>query len=245
MATNSKEASLAIVINVFTVAPEKQQQLASMLATATNEAAKDMPGFVSATIHSSDDGTRVANYAQWRRREDLEAALASPRFQQHIEPIMAIAKPDAHVYDVVDSAWTRESHAAAGIAAVKPPDLGDRPHQLVVERTMRASRAVLYRAFTERLDDLFAVRGTVLMRPAVRGPYFDELTGDGKRDPHDGPFLRLQPGEVVRVKWVTPAMKGAETVVSIELAPAAKLTLLRLAHAGFPDEESKERHEDA
>src|SRR5262245_19885832 len=78
MATISKEASLATVINVFTVAPERQQQLASMLAKATTEAAQDMPGFVSATIHCSDDRTRVANYAQWRRREDLEAALASP-----------------------------------------------------------------------------------------------------------------------------------------------------------------------
>src|SRR5262245_40769268 len=162
MATNSKEASLAIVINVFTVAPERQQQLASMLAKATTEAAQDMPGFVSATIHSSDDGTRVANYAQWRRREDLEAALASPKFRQHIDPIMAIARADAHVYDVVESASTRHG-AARGVTGVPPSDMGNRPHTLVVERTMRASREALYRAFTERLDDWFAEPGRVLM----------------------------------------------------------------------------------
>lgn len=39
---------------------------------------KILPGFVSATIHGSADGVRVANYAQWRRREDFEAMLNNP-----------------------------------------------------------------------------------------------------------------------------------------------------------------------
>ena len=101
------------------------------------------------------------------------------------------------------------------------------------------------RAFTERLDDWFAASGTVLMQPAVNAPFFFETRFEGKRHPHYGRFLRLDPERVAQLTWVNAATKGAETVVAVDLASAAKLTLLRLTHAGFPDEESKRRHEQA
>ena len=36
------------------------------------------PGFVSANIHVSTDGTRVVNYAQWESAEAFQAMLADP-----------------------------------------------------------------------------------------------------------------------------------------------------------------------
>jgi hypothetical protein len=57
----------------------------------------------SASIHKSADGTRVANYAQWRRAEDFEAMLHDPRAAEHMKPIQAIATNDAHLYEVVES----------------------------------------------------------------------------------------------------------------------------------------------
>ena len=39
--------------------------------------------------------------------------------------------------------------------------------------------------------------------------------------------------------------KGAETVVVVELKPSDEGTHLRLTHAGFPDQESKDQHEQA
>jgi heme-degrading monooxygenase HmoA len=61
-----------------------------------------VPGFVSANIHKSLDGVRVANYAQWRSREDFEAMLKNPEAAQHMAPIKAIATNDAHLFEVVD-----------------------------------------------------------------------------------------------------------------------------------------------
>lgn len=60
-------------------------------------------GFVSASIHKSLDGVRVANYAQWRKREDFEAMMKSPEAKKHMEPIAKIAKFDAHLYEVSET----------------------------------------------------------------------------------------------------------------------------------------------
>jgi len=103
MVTISKENDVATLVNVFTVEPENQQRLVEMLLEATEQTMKGLPGFVSASIHRSLDGVRVANYAQWRSREDFEAMLKNPDATAHMKPIMEIAKFDAHLYEVVDS----------------------------------------------------------------------------------------------------------------------------------------------
>ena len=46
---------------------------------------------------------RVANYAQWRTREDYEAMLVNLAATAHMKPIMEMAEFDAHLYEVVES----------------------------------------------------------------------------------------------------------------------------------------------
>ena len=103
MATISKENKLVTLINVFTVEPEKQQKLADMLIEATEKTMKNIPGFISASIHQSDDGVRVTNYAQWRSHEDYAAMLKNPEAAAHMQPVTDIATFDAHTYQVVES----------------------------------------------------------------------------------------------------------------------------------------------
>ena len=109
MTTISTDNKVVTLINVFTVEPENQQRLVEMLIEATETTMKALPGFVSANIHKSLDGVRVANYAQWRSRKDFEAMLKNPDATAHMKPIMGIAQFDAHLYEVVET--TRISEA--------------------------------------------------------------------------------------------------------------------------------------
>lgn len=61
-------------VNVFTVAPEKQQLLVDSLIE-TVKAAREVPGWLSASVHRSYDGTRVVNYVQFESHAAAQAVL--------------------------------------------------------------------------------------------------------------------------------------------------------------------------
>lgn len=127
------------------------------------------------------------------------------------------------------------------------PDLSSRPHGLSVERTLTIAVDVLYRAWTEQFDSWFAEPGTLLMKGQVDVPFYFETRFDGQRHAHYGRFLKLVPDQLVEMTWVTgnPGTKGAETVVTIEFSPLEAGTQVRLTHAGFVDEESRDGHKEA
>lgn len=127
------------------------------------------------------------------------------------------------------------------------PDLSSRPFNLSVERLMTVSPEVLYKAWTKQFDRWFAAPGTVLMEGGVNTPFFFETRHEGQRYPHYGRFLSLEQDRLVEMTWVTGAggTKGAETVVRVELETRGSDTLLSLTHAGFPDKESRDQHEQA
>lgn len=79
----SPDNDVVTLVNVFTVEPEDQQRLVDLLVQATETVINKQPGFVSANLHKSLDGTKVVNYAQWRSLEAFEAMLRNPEAGQH------------------------------------------------------------------------------------------------------------------------------------------------------------------
>jgi quinol monooxygenase YgiN len=103
MTTISKSNKLVTIINVFTVEPENQQQLIDLLARATETYVRHVPGFISANLHRSLDGTKVAMYAQWRSVEDYQVMRENPAPQPYLQQALVIAKFEPGIYEVVES----------------------------------------------------------------------------------------------------------------------------------------------
>ena len=117
MATITQNSNLCTLINVFTVLPEKQQELVDALIEATEQVIRALPGFVSANIHKSIDGVRVTNYAQWTSPAALQAMLSNPEANKHIKRCQEIAEHiDFHLY-TVDHCSTAEDKAISSPAA--------------------------------------------------------------------------------------------------------------------------------
>src|SRR6266516_7430255 len=91
MTTITTDKSLVTLINVFTVSPETQQRLVDLFIEATQRTMRNQPGYVSANIHKSLDGTRVTNYAQWRSPEDFEAIGKNPEVAVHMRAVLLFA----------------------------------------------------------------------------------------------------------------------------------------------------------
>ncbi|KFE63747.1 VOC family protein [Hyalangium minutum] len=95
------------LINTFTVEPDRADELLKLLSRATEETMRHLPGFISANLHLSGDRRHIANYAQWRSREDYDAMLKNPEAQTHMREAAAIAQSFMPVlYEL------REAHAA-------------------------------------------------------------------------------------------------------------------------------------
>jgi uncharacterized protein YndB with AHSA1/START domain len=83
------------------------------------------------------------------------------------------------------------------------PDLKDRPHDTRAERVMRASSQAIYTSFTTGWEDWFALKGSLIADPVLNGQLFFVVEHEGKRHPHYGRFLTLEPDRKVKLTWLT------------------------------------------
>ena len=103
MITIAKDTGFVTLINVFTVEPKNQQQLIDLLTQATEQSVRTKPGFISASLHRSVDGTKVTMYAQWRSAEEYQAMREDPGPLPYLQQALAIAKFEPGMYEVVET----------------------------------------------------------------------------------------------------------------------------------------------
>lgn len=105
--TIDAESAVMTLINVYEVAPERQTELAQLLADATEKVMRNLPGFVSVSVHCSFDGTHMANYAQWASKEDFDRMLKNPEAQAQMKQFATVAKSVSPVLYKVSSVHTK------------------------------------------------------------------------------------------------------------------------------------------
>lgn len=91
---------IATLINVFTTTPETQAEVVEAFDTLTESTMRHQRGFISASLHASDDGLRVVNYAQWESAEDFQALFAVPEVMKVFERLGELAQMDPRLYTV-------------------------------------------------------------------------------------------------------------------------------------------------
>jgi quinol monooxygenase YgiN len=91
------------LINVFTVESANQRRLIELLTEATEVSVRRAPGFVSASLHRSTEGTKVTMYAQWRSIDDYQAMRLDPGPLPVLQEALTIAKFEPGIYEVVQT----------------------------------------------------------------------------------------------------------------------------------------------
>ena len=104
MLTISKDADIQTVVTTFDVTPATCQDLLDVLKVACDTFVSKQSGFIGAAMHVNDAQTRIANYVQWKSRDDFQAMLRSDEMRGFHEKFSALCKDfEPVLYDVVVS----------------------------------------------------------------------------------------------------------------------------------------------
>ncbi|HEV7418881.1 MAG TPA: antibiotic biosynthesis monooxygenase [Mycobacterium sp.] len=99
MPTIKANTQIVTQINVFTVPNGGQQALIDFLIEAATFASTT-PGWISASIHRSIDGTRVVNYAQSESPEAAQRIIERLRKEGWLDRNKSLGKADPGLYEV-------------------------------------------------------------------------------------------------------------------------------------------------
>jgi heme-degrading monooxygenase HmoA len=107
MATISTENDVTTVVVDVGTEPDDQASVLSMMQGLSPVFARQ-PGFVSLSLHRSDDGARIMQYIQWKSLEDHFACMASDDVAKSGAAFMSLlssgkATMDVKVYEVIYS----------------------------------------------------------------------------------------------------------------------------------------------
>ena len=87
------------------------EDLLDELRSAYAEVISHSPGFIAGALHVNDAQTRIANYSQWRRREDFQAMLRSDEMRERNRRLNALCKSFEPVMYEVAEAFGLPAHS--------------------------------------------------------------------------------------------------------------------------------------
>jgi quinol monooxygenase YgiN len=94
-------ASYATFINTFRCQPSDQDEVVRINIDIVEQVASKSPGFISASVHRSADGSVVVNYLQWQSAEHLAVMQRSHEFQEIARRFSGLIEFEPHQCDVV------------------------------------------------------------------------------------------------------------------------------------------------
>jgi heme-degrading monooxygenase HmoA len=102
-----------IVIDVWTVEPEQQEQLVEAVSANLQRLVVGRPGFISAEIYQSANRDLVLLNLRMRSAQDRQDLTDSPELHAVYRELRDIATSHRHVYRLVDSFGTPPPGSAA------------------------------------------------------------------------------------------------------------------------------------
>lgn len=87
--------------NVIDVDPGRQHEVVELLREGLETVIQHRPGFVSAELLASKDGTRVVTLARWATVDDARATQADPAAAEFARRTAELSTPTPNVYDIV------------------------------------------------------------------------------------------------------------------------------------------------
>ena len=115
---------------------------------------------------------------------------------------------------------------------------------LEILRQIPASPAEVYAVWTDPKHPGGPWYGSpkVIIDVKVDGLFFTAVEHENKSFAHYGRFTKLDAGTCCEHTWVSPATKGLESIVTTTFEAKDGGTLVRLRHAGVPDDEEGRMH---
>src|SRR4029079_18646057 len=101
MPDSGKRNGVVTQITTVKMSPGNQDEVLALMKERARFMAKQQ-GFVSVSLHRSEDGRHVDNYVQWSRKEKLAAAHHAPEFRKKWPRFGELVKDvEPCLYDVV------------------------------------------------------------------------------------------------------------------------------------------------
>jgi len=96
-----ENAGIVTQITTVKTTPDSQDEVIALMKERARFMARQ-PGFVSISLHRSEDGTHVVNYVQWTDKDKLKAAHHSPEFRKKWPRFGELVQDvEPSLYDVV------------------------------------------------------------------------------------------------------------------------------------------------